>query len=167
MTRSVLVHVKEKLPVFCEFYRVLKDGGMYCAFEPIISENTRYYELLLPNEVSDYFDFKKAEKEFMENPDDPLVNFNAKSLDENMKEVGFGEVNVNVDVVMSKYVAQKEGIINWFVAPPAPDQKSMKERFLEYFEEKKVDNFISEVQEALGGKEIRVSAKTALIKAIK
>ena len=84
-----------------------------------------------------------------------------------MKEVGFGEVNVNVDVVMSKYVAQKEGIINWFVAPPAPDQKSMKERFLEYFEEKKVDNFISEVQEALGGKEIRVSAKTALIKAIK
>ena len=38
MTRSVLVHVKEKLPVFAEFHRVLKEGGLYCAFEPIISE---------------------------------------------------------------------------------------------------------------------------------
>ena len=167
MTRSVLVHVKEKLPVFAEFHRVLKPQGIYCAFEPIISENTRYYELLLPNEVSDYFEFKKAEKEFMENPDDPLVNFSAKSLEENMKEVGFSDVNVNVNVVTSKYVAQKDGIINWFIAPPAPDQKTMKERFLEYFEEKKVDNFIQEVQQALGGKEIRVSAKTALIKSIK
>ena len=167
MTRSVLVHVKEKLPVFCEFYRVLKEGGAYCAFEPIISENTRYYELLLPDEVSDYFDFKKAEKEFMENPDDPLVNFSAQSLDKNMEEVGFSDVVVNVNIVTSKYVASKDGIINWFTAPPAPDQKTMKERFLEYFEEKKVDNFIQEVQQALGGKEIKVSAKTALIKAIK
>ena len=83
MTRSVLVHVKEKQPVFNELYRVLKPQGCYCAFEPIISQNTRYYELLLPNQVSDYFDFKKAEKEFMENPNDPLVNFNAESLDKN------------------------------------------------------------------------------------
>ena len=45
--------------------------------------------------------------------------------------------------------------------------KTMKQRFLDYFEEKKVDNFILEVQEALSGKEILVSAKTALIKAIK
>ena len=43
----------------------------------------------------------------------------------------------------------------------------MKERFLEYFEEKKVDNFISEVQVALTNTEISVSSNTALIKAIK
>ena len=75
MTRSVLVHVKEKQPVFNELYRVLKPNGIYASFEPIISQNTRYYELILPNQISDYFEFKKAEKEFMENPDDPLVNF--------------------------------------------------------------------------------------------
>ena len=167
MTRSVLVHVKEKLPAFAEFYRVLKNGGRYCAFEPIISENTRYYELLNENQVSDYNDFYKAEKEFMENPNDPLVNFSAQSLDSNLSEVGFSDVMVNVQKVASKYTPSSEAILSWFIAPPAPDQKTMKERFLDYFEEKKVDNFIKEVQMALGGHEISVSSNTALIKAIK
>ena len=167
MTRSVLVHVKEKQPAFNELYRVLKPHGCYCAFEPIISENTRYYELLNEKEISDYNDFYKAEKEFMENPSDPLVNFNAKSLDENLINAGFGEVKVEVQKVASKYTPSAEAILNWFIAPPAPDQKTMKERFLQYFDENKVDNFIKEVQIALGNKEINVSSNTALIKAIK
>lgn len=167
LTRSVLVHVKEKQPVFNEFYRVLKEGGYYCAFEPIISENTKYFELTLPNEISDYFDFKKAEVEMMSNPNDPLVNFNAQSLDKNLVEAGFSDVLVNVQVVASKYTPTKEGIESWFTAPPAPDQKAMKERFLLYFDENKVNNYIKEVQAALGGKEIKVSSNTALIKAIK
>ena len=167
MTRSVLVHVKEKQPVFDELYRVLKSGGYYCAFEPIISENTRYYELLDKNQITDYDDFMKAEKEFMENLSDSLVNFNAQSLDENMNKAGFSDVLVNVQAVKSNYVPSKEGILNWFIAPPAPEKKTMKERFLEYFDEKKVDNFILEVQEALSDKEISVSSNTALIKAVK
>ena len=167
MTRSVLVHVKEKQPVFNEFYRVLKPEGMYCAFEPIISENTRYYELVNENQISDYEDFKKAEKELMENPNDPLVNFNAYSLDKNMTDAGFSDVKVEVQVVASKYSPSKEAILSWFVAPPAPDQKTMKERFLEYFDEPKVDNFIKEVQLALGDTQISVSSNTALIKAMK
>jgi len=167
MTRSVLVHIKEKQPVFDEFYRVLKQGGIYAAFEPIISQNTRYYELLLPNEVSDYFEFKKAEKEFMENPDDPLVNFSAESLDKNMENAGFSDVLVNVQNTVSKYAPNKDAVLTWFTAPPAPDQKTMKQRFLEYFDEKKVDNFILEVQNALADKEIKVCAKTAFIKAVK
>ena len=167
MTRSVLVHVKEKQPAFDEIYRVLKPQGYYCAFEPIISENTRYYELLAEKQISDYQDFKKAEKEFMENINDPLVNFNAKSLEENLKTSGFSEVNIDIQVVASKYSPSKDAILSWFVAPPAPDQKTMKERFLQYFEEKKVDNFILEVQNALADKEIKVSSNTALIKAKK
>lgn len=167
LTRSVLVHIKEKQPVFDELYRVLKSGGFYCAFEPIISENTRYYELLDENQITDYNDFMKAEKEFMENPFDPLVNFSAQSLDKNMQQAGFSDVLVNVQAVKSNYVPSKEGILNWFIAPPAPEKKTMKERFLEYFDEKKVDNFILEVQEALSDKEISVSSNTALIKAIK
>ena len=167
MTRSVLVHVKEKQPVFNEFYRVLKPQGLYCAFEPIISENTRYYELVNPSQISDYDDFMKAEKEFMENEQDPLVNFNAQSLDKNLIEAGFSDVKVEVQVVASKYTPSKEAVLSWFMAPPAPDQKTMKERFLDYFEEKKVDNFILEIQAALANHEISVSSNTALIKAIK
>ena len=167
LTRSVLVHILNKQQAFNELYRVLKPQGIYCAFEPIISQNTRYYELLIPDEASDYFDFKKAEMEFMSNPDDPLVNFSAQSLDLNMQEAGFSDVLVNVQKVTSKYSPTTEAIQNWFITPPAPNQKTMKERFMEYFDEKKVDNYIEEVKLALSKREIRVCSDTALIKAIK
>jgi ubiquinone/menaquinone biosynthesis C-methylase UbiE len=167
LTRSVLVHVKDKLPAFEEFYRVLKPQGMYCAFEPIISENTKYYELVNENQVSDYEDFKHAEIELMTNPNDPLVNFSAQSLDKDLETAGFSNVLVNVNIAQSKYVAQKDTIQGWFCAPPAPGQKTMKERFLDYFDEKKVDNYIKEIILALSDKEIEINTKTALIKAIK
>lgn len=167
MTRSVLVHIKEKQPVFNELYRVLKSGGIYASFEPIISQNTRYYELVTPQNISDYEEFKKAEKEFMENPLDPLVNFTAESLDKNMEFAGFSDVKVEVQKVKSEYIAKHDTIINWFITPPAPNQKTMKERFLAYFDEKKVDNFINEVVLDLTDKNIKVEANTALIKAVK
>ncbi len=167
MTRSVLVHIVEKQPAFDELFRVLKKGGRYCAFEPIISQNTRYYELLSENDVSDYNDFKNAEKDFMERKNDPLVNFNSITLEENLKNSGFENINIDTQTTSSTYIPLKENILQWFVAPPAPDQKTMKERYLEFFEEKKVDNFIAEVSNALNGKEITVEAKVALIKAIK
>ena len=43
----------------------------------------------------------------------------------------------------------------------------MKNHLLDYFEEKKVDNFISEIQQALSGKEIEINSKNALIQALK
>lgn len=167
LTRSVLVHVLDKQQAFSELFRVLKPNGEYCAFEPIISQNTRYYELLIPDEASDYFDFKKAEMEFMTNPNDPLVNFSAQSLDLDMQMAGFNNVIVNVQKVVSKYSPTIETIENWFTTPPAPNQKTMKERFMEYFDENKVNKYIEEVKFALSKREIRVSSDTALIKAIK
>ena len=167
LTRSVLVHVKEKFPAFSELYRVIKPQGLYCAFEPIISENTKYYELLSSNQITDYEDFKKAEIEFMSNKDDALVNFSAQSLDKDLEDAGFSNVVVNVNVVESKYIAMADAIKNWFISPPGPGQKTVKERFLEYFDESKTDNFIQEVINALSNQEVKISTKTALIKAVK
>ena len=167
LTRSVLVHVKDKFPAFCELQRVLKQGGIYCAFEPIISENTKYYELLNPCEISDYEDFKSAEIEIMTNPNDPLVNFSARSLDKDLENAGFSNVLINVNIAQSKYIAKPDNIKGWFIYPPAPDQKTMKQRFLDYFEEGKTDNFINEVISALSNKEVEINTKTALIKAVK
>lgn len=167
MTRSVLVHVLEKQPAFNELYRVLKPQGSYCAFEPIISQNTKYYELLLPNEITDYFKFQKAEKEFMKNPDDALVNFNMATLEENLKIAGFSDIDIQLDIAISKYTPTEEAIKNWFILPPAPNQKTMKDRYLEYFDEKAVDNFILEVVEVLSKREVKINSKTAFIKAVK
>lgn len=167
LTRSVLVHVKDKPLAFSELHRVIKPQGMYCAFEPIISENTKYYELVDENKISNYSEFKKAEMEFMSNQDDALVNFNANSLDKDLENAGFSNVTINVNPVKSKYIATQDTIKSWFVAPPGPGQKTVKERFLDYFEEKKVDDYINEVIVALSDKEVEISTNTALIKAIK
>ena len=167
LTRSVLVHVKEKLPAFKEFFRVLKHGGIYCAFEPIISENTKYYELLEPSLITDYDDFKRAEEEFMTNNNDPLVNFSAQSLDKDLQTAGFSDVLINVNVAQSRYIAKPEMINNWFIVPPGPNQKTVKERFLDYFEQTRVERFIQEVIAALSDKEVEINTKTALIKARK
>ena len=75
LMRSVLVHIVNKQPAISEIYRILKPGGKFCAFEPIIRSNTRYWEILDPMYIERYEDFKRAENEMMENPMDSLCNF--------------------------------------------------------------------------------------------
>ena len=66
--RSVLVHVVNKQPAISEIYRVLKTGGKFCAFEPIIRSNTRYWQILDPMYIEKFEDFKRVENEIMDNP---------------------------------------------------------------------------------------------------
>ncbi len=167
LTRSVLVHVINKPLAFGEIYRILKPDGIYVGFEPIISQNTRYYELLKPNQITNYCEFKEAEKDMMEDPEDALVNFNHETLTDDLQESGFIDVKVRIETVTSNYIVSKEGIEKWFLTPPGPNQKTMKQRFLEYFDEEEVDVYIKEVQKALNNKNVTINSKTAFIKAIK
>ena len=165
--RSVLVHIVDKQQAINEIYRILKYGGIFSAFEPIIRSNTRYYELLSPDNISDYENFKKAEMELMTSETDPLTNFDHNSLAKNLEEAGFKDAAIDLQTAESTYVATTNAIENWFIAPPSPGSLSMKERFLLYFDEQKVDNFIEEVKIELANKQITVKSNTALIKAVK
>ncbi len=167
LMRSVLVHIIDKQAVMDQIHRILKPNGIYSAFEPIIKSNTRYYELINPANISDYNDFKNAEMEFMSSPDDPLTNFDEKTLEENLKNAGFNDVLVDVQSAESTYVVQPNAVDTWFSAPPSPGAPTMKEKFLKYFDEQKVNNYIQEVKEDLAGKQITVKANTVFIKAIK
>ena len=81
LMRSVLVHVVHKQPAISEIYRILKPGGKFCAFEPVIRSNTRYWQILDPMYIEKYEDFKRVENEIMENPLDSLCNFDEKTLE--------------------------------------------------------------------------------------
>ena len=167
LTRSVLVHIVDKQKAINEIYRILKKGGTYSAFEPIIKSNTRYHELTTPDEITDWQAFKEAEDDFMTDINDPLTNFDAQSLAQNLDTAGFSDGDIDVQDTPSSYIATKESIAKWFESAPSPDRPTSKERFLKYFDEKKVNNYIKEVQEALGGKTITVSSKTIFIRATK
>ena len=167
LMRSVLVHILDKKQALTEIYRILKPNGIFSAFEPIIRSNTRCWELVNENELSDYKDFKKAEDEFMSSENDPLTNFDETTISNDLQEAGFKDGILDKQVVESNYIVQPNMVHSWLTIPPSPGAKTTKEKFLMYFEEPKVDNYISELQNALNNKNISIKSNVLYIKAIK
>ena len=167
MCRSVLVHIVDKQPAINEIYRVLKKGGRFCCFEPIIRSNTRYWELTTPENIRNFEEFKRAENEFMTDPNDSLCNFDEHSLAKNIEDAGFSDGTVDSDVIPSTYIASAEMVEKWFVSPPSPDRPTMKERFLKYFDEETVNNYVEDVKKDLDGKQISVCSRSLYVNVIK
>lgn len=167
LMRSVLVHIVNKQPAINEIHRILKPGGKFCAFEPVIRSNTRYWEILEPMFIEKYEDFKKAENEMMENPLDSLCNFDDKTIKTNLEIAGFSIPDVKVQEVKSNYVVQAGMVEQWFNNPPSPGQLSTKERYLKYFDEATVDKFMQDVQNYLTGREISLKTNAVFINATK
>lgn len=165
--RSVLVHILDKKQAFSEIFRILKPGGIYSAFEPLINSNTRCWELVSPSQLSDYDDFKKAEDECMTSEHDPLTNFDENSISKDLEEAGFSDGVIDKKVVESKYIVQKGMVTTWLTTPPSPNAKTMKEKLLLYFDERKVNNYISELQNALENNTVNIKSNVMFIKAKK
>ena len=165
--RSVLVHVVNKQPAISEIYRVLKPGGKFCAFEPVIRSNTRYWEILDPMFIDKYEDFKRAENEIMENPLDSLCNFDEKTIKTNLEIAGFSIPEVHLQEVKSKYVVQPNMVREWFTNPPSPNQPTTQQRFLKYFDSITVEKFMLDVQNYLTGREISLKTNAVFINATK
>ena len=167
LMRSVLVHITHKQPAISEIYRILKPGGKFCAFEPVIRSNTRYWQILDPMYIEKYEDFKRVENEIMENPLDSLCNFDEDTLKTNLEIAGFSDPDVKVQEVKSNYVVQASMIPEWFNNPPSPGQPSTKERYLKYFDEATVDKYMQDIQNYLTGREISLKSNAVFINATK
>ena len=167
LMRSVLVHIVHKQPAINEIYRILKPGGKFCAFEPVIRSNTRYWEILHPMYIDKYEDFKRVENEIMENPLDSLCNFDEKTLKTNLEIAGFSNCDVKIQEVASKYIVQPNMVPEWFNNPPAPGQPYTKERYLKYFDEETVNKYMLDVQNYLKGREISLKSNAVFINATK
>ena len=167
LMRSVLVHIVHKQPAISEIYRILKPGGKFCAFEPIIRSNTRYWEILDPMYIDKYEDFKRVENEIMENPLDSLCNFDDRTLQMNLEIAGFSVPEVQVQEVKSNYVVKPGMVSEWFNNPPSPGQPSTKERYMIYFDEDTVNKFMKDVQNYLTNREISLKTNAVFINATK
>ena len=167
LMRSVLVHIVNKQPAINEIYRILKPSGKFCAFEPIIRSNTRYWQILDPMHIDKYEDFKHVENEIMDNPLDSLCNFDQDTLRTNLEIAGFSIPEVKVQEVKSNYIVQDGMVAQWFNNPPSPGQPTTKERYLKYFDEATVNKFIADVQNYLTGREISLKTNAVFINATK
>lgn len=165
--RSVLVHILEKRKAITECYRILKENGRISIFEPIIRNNTKYYQLINPANFSNYDKIKYAEEQMVSDPNDPIVNFDEKSLEEDFINAGFKNIDIKISVESSTYVAKPEMIEPWFNSPPSPGKPSLKQRFIEFMPEAEVLEFIEALKHELGGKSITINSPVAYIYAEK
>ena len=99
--------------------------------------------------------------------EDSLCNFDENTLAQNFEKAGFSDGTVDADIIPSTYVANAKMVEQWFVAPPAPDKPTIKERFLKYFDEETVNNYIEDMKKVLDGKEISVCTRSVYVNVIK
>lgn len=167
LMRSVLVHIVNKQIAINEVYRILKPGGKFCAFEPVIRSNTRYWQITDPMYIDKYEDFKRVENELMENPLDSLCNFDEDTLKTNLEIAGFSIPEVRVQEVRSSYTVKEGMVAEWFNNPPSPGQPSTKARYLKYFDEETVNKYMNDVQNYLTNREISLQTNAVFINATK
>jgi len=166
--RSVLVHILDKPSVINEFFRILKpSGGRLSVFEPIMSQNTRFYQLITPENFDNFDLLKEIEDKMMSDENDPLMNFNEKSLKQNFADAGFKNIDFDIVTQNSTYQVQKEAVDPWFNTPPSPGNPTVKEKYLKFLSEKEVDNFIEKIKIELDGKVITINSPTVFITAEK
>lgn len=164
--RSVLVHILDKRTCIKEFYRILNPGGRISIFEPVISTNTKYYDLL-PVDFPDYERFKAAEHEMMTSMNDPLTNFTHETLVADFEAVGFKNIKLDLAVEQSIYPVTASMVEPWFNLPPSPNMPTIRDKFLKTFSETEVDSYIENVKTYLDGKTITVKSYVAYISAEK
>lgn len=167
LMRSVLVHIVDKQTSISEIYRILKKGGRFSFFEPVIRSNTRYWELVRPENIKNFEAFKEAENAFMTDFEDSLCNFDENTIAENLDKAGFSDGAINLDNVESKYIVTAPMVDEWFNNPPAPDRPTIKQRFLRFFSEENVNEYIKDLKRDLTGREITVKTKALFAYAVK
>lgn len=165
--RSVLVHILNKQTVIDECYRILRTGGRISLFEPILQTNTRNFELISPDCCNDYEKYKNAETLIMTNPNEPLTNFDESSLKENFESAGFKNIDIDLCVEKSTYPIKAANIDLWFNTPPSPNSLSLKQRFLQYIEEKEVNEYMSVLKRELDNKIVTIKSNSVYISAEK
>ncbi len=165
--RSVLVHVLDKLTSIKELNRILKPGGRISFFEPIIKSNTKYYELINPLNFPNYEQIKEVEYKIMSNPNDPLTDFDDKTLEDNLIQAGFKNINIDINVEKSTYPVSASMIEPWFNTSSGGGAQSLKQRFMNYLDEQVVNRYIEDLKAELDGKIITLESLSAYVYAEK
>lgn len=165
--RSVLSHIDDKKKAVSEIYRIMKNNALFCMFEPVISRNKRYWQILNKEEITEYELFKDIENKVWDDKTESLFNFDYGDLEKLFNNAGFTEVDIKEIMLPLNLVVTDDLVDSWFLSIPAPDKSSLKDRFLKYVDSVKFDNYINEIKTSLRGKTLNIDSAFALINAKK
>jgi arsenite methyltransferase len=102
-TRSVLIYLTDKLPAFCEFFRVLRADGRLSIFEPInrfgYPEPDHLYRGFDATPIRDLA--RKLRAVGLPPAEHPLLNFDERDLLAFAEEAGFREITLDYKAEVS------------------------------------------------------------------
>jgi SAM-dependent methyltransferase len=135
LTRSVLIHVKEKAEAAQEFHRVAKSGGRVSLFEPINSRNLLLSQAVDFSPLGDLGDRLRMWNEALyANPDDPMIDFDARDLERFFLTAGFADVRLELGA--DEHDVQGDRFLTQVGAPGRP---TILQRWRDEFEPEEVD----------------------------
>ncbi|MEI8389173.1 MAG: class I SAM-dependent methyltransferase [bacterium] len=167
VTRSVLVHILDKHKTINEFFRILKHGGRISSYEAVMNKNTKFYELINPDNFSNYEKLKEVEDKIISNESDPLLNFNESTLKENLKNAGFNNIDIIPAEPFSKIDFSKDIVDDWFNSVLSVGQPTIKEKYLRYLSENEVNEFIENLKTEFSEKIVTINLPKVYISAEK
>lgn len=165
--RSVLSHIDQKEKLINECYRIMKKSAHFAAVEPLISDNTRYWQLLSPEKITNFDKFKEIENKIWNDKKDSLLNYNIETLNKIFQSVGFSKLNIKKILVPMDIMVDNEMIQNWFLSKPSPDKPNLKERFLNYIDLNEFERYINQINESLANSRLKLNSSFVLINAEK
>lgn len=171
VSRSVIMHIKDKQKAFNEIYKLLKNNGRFSAFEPIHPRKTeRFYKFLTPQKITDYDKIKKIEENIRNDINDHLTNYDLKSIKNNLKKAGFTDIKIfsYPEYEYGKYTENNIHLLDkYFEMECFPFCAPLKNKFLNYMSEQEFDTFLKEAKDCLLNKHLFLTANNNYFIALK
>lgn len=162
--RSCIVHVDDKQSAFNEIYRILNNDGIFCAIEPVISDNKKIWQILPETLAEKYKNFAQIEDKIYSDNDECIFNYNEKTIEQMLHTAGFKSAEVKKILLKVNIICNNAVVDGWFNLVPAPNKLNLYQRFLKYTDKKSLDTYICEIKKELLGQNIEVSSAFILIK---
>lgn len=171
VSRSVIMHIKDKQRAFNEIYMLLKNNGRISLYEPILhTKLDRLYKFLNPQNITNYETFRMIENAVRNDIDDSLTNYDIHSLTTNLKDAGFSDIKIFSHTLYDYFKFTKEyieEIDTYFLKDSLPQHISLKNKFLKYISETEFNNYLDEVKEDIPNKYLYQNAIEYYILALK
>lgn len=156
VSRSVIMHIKDKQRAFNEIYRLLKNNGKLSIYEPFhFSKTRRFHKFLNPKITPNFKKYYETEEAVRNDLNDPLTNYDIQSLKQNLKKAGFSDIKIFSYPMFEYWKCTNEHfnrIEEYLSNSNLPLHVSLKDKFLKFMSEDEFNQYLSEIKNQLFNK---------------
>jgi len=163
--RSVLARTADKKELFGRIVKLLGKNGRLAVAETVPSEGQRISELAdlsdLDKSITDKF--LECENEIFSDKDDPMMNWTADTLKEELSCIAGIELQINSSVDRQTRRLKAQDIDYWFRKTSEGERKSLGERLCRLLSESEIELLKKRLHRCFDNREVNWKVSDALI----